>query len=130
MTWRKKAACAGWPTAWWFAGDSDPNRAKALAICKRCPVKAECRMDAIRNGDSGIRGGAGGRAQGVCAYCGGEFYGGPRRKFCGVDCRDLALDRDPLAVCGGGRYSAGCRCRACMTRERDRQRAYRARTAS
>lgn len=43
--WRHKAACDGQDTAWWFpdkTGAYNPATAKAVAICRTCPVQADC----------------------------------------------------------------------------------------
>ena len=55
MSWKDRAACRGYPTAWWFAGkarfrdgqpvgeDNGPVAlAKAKAICAKCPVAGHC----------------------------------------------------------------------------------------
>ena len=47
--WRSKAACAGWPSTLFFseseAEAGAPGQAKA--ICRQCPVVAECLDDAL-----------------------------------------------------------------------------------
>jgi WhiB family transcriptional regulator, redox-sensing transcriptional regulator len=59
--WRRRAACAGKPLAW-FVPDTPrgrrPDYRQALATCERCPVRVECAEDAYANGDDdGVRGG-------------------------------------------------------------------------
>lgn len=40
-TWRRDAACRGYPTGWWFPERGQSN-AEAKAICAVCPVIDEC----------------------------------------------------------------------------------------
>ena len=59
--WTKLALCAGHPgRGWWFPADyHDETSAKAIAICRACPVAEPCLDYAITTGQSeGIWGGA------------------------------------------------------------------------
>jgi WhiB family redox-sensing transcriptional regulator len=58
-TWRHLALCAGHPErGCWFPEEGDDST-KALAICRVCPVRAECLDFALTTGQSeGIWGGA------------------------------------------------------------------------
>lgn len=49
-SWVDQAACAGMPTHWWFPEPhSDKlHKARALRICGRCPVTAQCLAEAVR----------------------------------------------------------------------------------
>jgi WhiB family redox-sensing transcriptional regulator len=63
--WLSLAACRGRPTEWWFPERGDLlARAVAVAICRRCPVRADCLADALALGDvgegAGIRAGLSG----------------------------------------------------------------------
>jgi hypothetical protein len=46
-TWRKQAACAGLPTAWWFEDDRDWRSTLAKDICADCVSKGPCLADAL-----------------------------------------------------------------------------------
>lgn len=56
--WRKRALCAGHPErACWFPEDEEAT-ARAIAICRVCPVRAECLTFAIDTRQSeGVWGG-------------------------------------------------------------------------
>jgi Transcription factor WhiB len=44
-SWHHRAACRGWPVAWWFPESSCPNgreAQRARRICAGCPVQLEC----------------------------------------------------------------------------------------
>jgi hypothetical protein len=41
-TWKRDAACKGKGVAAWFARKGTPEHAEAVAVCKTCPVRAEC----------------------------------------------------------------------------------------
>ena len=55
MSWQDRAACNGMDMRLFFgrAGEPRPERenreAKAKAVCKSCPVRAQCLDDALRN---------------------------------------------------------------------------------
>lgn len=124
MTWRDRAACRGWPTDWWFAKRYTLEHHRAVDICETCPVKAECRRAAIRDGDSGLRGGVTTRDR-VCDFCCGTFpVGNSRRSFCSPECRAAARGLD-MAGGGTGSYSGGCRCADCREGARTRRARYR-----
>lgn len=58
--WTRLALCAGHPgRGWWFPADyHDDDAAKAVAICRACPVADECLSYAISTGQSdGVWGG-------------------------------------------------------------------------
>ncbi len=61
VSWRDRAACAGYPTAMFYpAGDNRAGREAALTVCRRCPVRQACADDALAvptEVDYGIRGG-------------------------------------------------------------------------
>lgn len=62
MDWRHYAACKGMdPEIWFPVGTNGPailQIAKAKAVCRRCPVAAECLAWALASGtDSGTWGG-------------------------------------------------------------------------
>lgn len=40
-SWTGDAACREHPADWWHPDDGDDKR-RALAVCRRCPVQAEC----------------------------------------------------------------------------------------
>lgn len=43
--WLDQAACAGYPTDWWFPSRGETNSREtlvALAICESCPVRDAC----------------------------------------------------------------------------------------
>ncbi len=57
--WRLHAACAGHDPDWWTAaGQGDPsgraNNRRAIAICDRCPVAAQCLDYGTRTGSVGM----------------------------------------------------------------------------
>lgn len=60
--WQIEAACRGKPTALFYPngrkgpGGHDPDYGPALAICGRCPVVAQCRAQAVHDGDIDERG--------------------------------------------------------------------------
>jgi hypothetical protein len=55
--WRKQAACKNLPTEWWFPDvGGEGAMAKAVEICKTCPVKEPCLDWAIAHEDNGIWG--------------------------------------------------------------------------
>jgi WhiB family redox-sensing transcriptional regulator len=57
-TWRDLALCAGYPDRDAWFPDHPDDKAKAIAICRVCPVRAECLDFAIATGQSdGIWGG-------------------------------------------------------------------------
>lgn len=45
--WMASAACAGKPTSWWYSDHRHVEGSKALAMCVRCPVAAECLSHAL-----------------------------------------------------------------------------------
>jgi hypothetical protein len=47
--WRKKAACAGLPTEWWFEDDRNWRSDLARKICETCEVNDPCFSDALAN---------------------------------------------------------------------------------
>ena len=63
--WTERAACRDHPIELWFPprGDDQFDRtvqaaqAEAIAICRTCPVIAECREHGIRHEDYGVWGG-------------------------------------------------------------------------
>ena len=59
VQWRESALCAGHPERdWWFPNDPEDGAARAVAICRACPVQAECRNFAITTGQTeGVWGG-------------------------------------------------------------------------
>lgn len=61
MTWRNDAQCRGKKLALFFPiGTEGPalrETAEAKAVCEQCPVTAECRDEALKNGEVGIWGG-------------------------------------------------------------------------
>lgn len=60
MKWIDEAACRGDPDPnTWYASPHDAeSRARALSVCARCPVAAECLDDALARDDAyGIWGG-------------------------------------------------------------------------
>lgn len=44
--WRADAACAAYPADWWFPENKEDRNA-ARAICKTCPVLAECLAEVL-----------------------------------------------------------------------------------
>lgn len=57
MTWQTQAACANTNPAVFFPGDGKSTE-PAKAICRGCPVKSECRQDAMDRGEKhGVWGG-------------------------------------------------------------------------
>jgi WhiB family transcriptional regulator, redox-sensing transcriptional regulator len=56
IDWADDAACRGMNPDWWHPerGRRNPNVAKAIAICKACPVIAACRDHAARHERQGI----------------------------------------------------------------------------
>jgi WhiB family redox-sensing transcriptional regulator len=65
----EQAACKEHPTEWWFPGKHasgfdgvpTPTVAKALAICRACPVRVECLDYAVDAVELGIWGGTFGK---------------------------------------------------------------------
>jgi WhiB family redox-sensing transcriptional regulator len=59
-SWADAAACKSMPTALWFAPD-DTSQRIALALCRGCPVRADCLAAAVAEEAGqprwGIRGG-------------------------------------------------------------------------
>ncbi len=56
--WRRRAACAGFDTAFFFPEDEDEAATGAREICARCPVREDCLEYALANRqDEGIWGG-------------------------------------------------------------------------
>jgi WhiB family transcriptional regulator, redox-sensing transcriptional regulator len=57
--WRHLALCSGHPERGCWFPDDDGDPVKAVAICRVCPVRAECLDFAITTGQSeGVWGGA------------------------------------------------------------------------
>jgi WhiB family redox-sensing transcriptional regulator len=54
--WRKRALCRGKPVSIFFSDDR-MDRARALALCRACPVAGPCAAYATRNGERGVWGG-------------------------------------------------------------------------
>jgi len=55
--WRKQATCLGRPVNLFFPAEKDrPAVMQAKAICATCPVKNECRQEAINNHERGVWG--------------------------------------------------------------------------
>jgi WhiB family transcriptional regulator, redox-sensing transcriptional regulator len=54
--WRERALCRGEPVSIFFSDDRI-DRARALALCRACPVAGPCADYAIRNGERGMWGG-------------------------------------------------------------------------
>lgn len=49
--WQDQAACRGYPTAWWYAGQTETGQIehrRALAICAGCDVKGQCLESSLR----------------------------------------------------------------------------------
>ena len=100
VSWRDRAACIGKPIDWFFPhGKNAPaQKARALALCSKCPVSAECLADAQSSCDGGIRGGVSLTPKHStdelepkrCAMCMAAFMGSYRAKFCSDDCRNDA----------------------------------------
>ena len=62
VDWTSSAACRGRPTAIWFPTGHGFAEDVALAMCRGCPVRADCLADALEHETSadyrfGIRGG-------------------------------------------------------------------------
>jgi WhiB family transcriptional regulator, redox-sensing transcriptional regulator len=59
VSWREWALCTGHPERdWWFPEDPNDDAAQAVAVCRACPVHAECLNFAITTGQSeGVWGG-------------------------------------------------------------------------
>jgi WhiB family redox-sensing transcriptional regulator len=57
--WRHDAACAGYPTSWWYPPDGmNANYTRrARNICEACPVREDCLIAAMRRNEDGIWGG-------------------------------------------------------------------------
>ena len=96
--WRFAAACRGMDPALFFVDGAghDPRREAALAVCRACPVAADCLRDAIDTGEvDGIRGGLtptarrrhakreGLRPAQVCEVCGDPMRRSSRALVCG-----------------------------------------------
>jgi WhiB family redox-sensing transcriptional regulator len=48
MSWAERAACRGYPTAWWFVERGDMFAVDvARSICARCPVRRDCLDEAL-----------------------------------------------------------------------------------
>ena len=46
--WTTNAACNGYPPELWFPADSDTEtQAEAVRICRTCPVRRDCLIDAM-----------------------------------------------------------------------------------
>jgi WhiB family redox-sensing transcriptional regulator len=55
--WRQKARCAGYDTEVFFPEDTQPTLV-AKSLCRRCPVKIDCLVHALQQGERyGIWGG-------------------------------------------------------------------------
>lgn len=56
QAWRNKAACAGYPTHWWFPdkGHGKDLGIAARAVCQRCPVIDDCLNHALSRVEEGI----------------------------------------------------------------------------
>lgn len=39
--WMERASCRGHPARWWFS-ERAVERARAVEVCRRCPVRTEC----------------------------------------------------------------------------------------
>lgn len=128
--WRRRAACGGYPVAWWF---SDHARPVAAAICAGCGVQSECDADADVHGDEGMRAqrvhvaaevpcDGCGEPLGVVELAAGDTCCGPR---CAEVAEAAAFDR-----LGHGTvrcYNAGCHCGLCRGAVARSKRASRAR---
>ncbi|MBC9729900.1 WhiB family transcriptional regulator [Streptomyces sp. TRM68367] len=56
--WSADAACKGWDTELFYAPVTDPDTRQAKAICRGCPVLAECLADAMARAEPyGVWGG-------------------------------------------------------------------------
>jgi hypothetical protein len=58
MSWRKNASCSNLETSKFFATPMSSNIAVAIAICKSCPVRAECFEESMLFGYHGVWGGS------------------------------------------------------------------------
>lgn len=60
-SWKDKGNCKGIPTRVFYPDEEDPNfevlKQTAQDICRACPFKAECFVEAVDNGEQGIWGG-------------------------------------------------------------------------
>lgn len=58
MKWRDKASCLGKGVDPFFVTPKSQYIAKAIAVCKSCPVRSECFYEAMSYGYDGIWGGS------------------------------------------------------------------------
>lgn len=95
--WQEDASCIGMPLDVFFGSDDHPmtnvQARRGRAVCKSCPVRRDCLMDALlANERNGIRGGylggerrnalvkfSGSISAAMAAFDRGEFYT-PKRK--------------------------------------------------
>ena len=60
MVWTKSAACQApdapspFPDDWGVGRQGRAKRAQALAVCRTCPVRRECGLQALREFDRGL----------------------------------------------------------------------------
>lgn len=55
--WWDYAACNGKPTEWWFPSDREIKRIRAAkTICRGCPVRVDCLIDAVELDSEGVWG--------------------------------------------------------------------------
>lgn len=47
MNWKDRAECRATPWAWWEVGGASRPGPAARELCGRCPVVAECAVDAL-----------------------------------------------------------------------------------
>ena len=106
--WRRDAACAGLPTAWWFTERGDYETvAHAKTICRECPVQTEClNYGMTLPGRLGIFGGQsiynmnrhGAPVIRICEQCGDPYSNRQSTaRYCGETCRKARNDEKKAA---------------------------------
>ena len=122
--WRAGASCRNLPADMFFPDPADDaGRKRAIRVCERCPVRAECLGEALRNNEPhGIWGGYGPIArQRLLGRVGSQRWRGYRQ-------RQAALVDPPVPHGDVRRYvTYGCRCEPCREANVRRGRDYRAR---
>ncbi|HEX9991615.1 MAG TPA: WhiB family transcriptional regulator [Acidimicrobiales bacterium] len=117
-SWRDFSACSGQPTSLWYPDEKGHGR-EAKAVCRACPVRERCLLDAVaRNEQHGIWGGAAEPDRRLLrrARAAGRLEEAVAEHFARLD-GEAAPARDvngPGATHGiAATYAKGCRCFPC-----------------
>ena len=130
--WRERAACRGMPTGLFYPPPGVPGGV-ALAVCARCPVRAECDDEAVESGEEfGIWGGRTEEERAQLTHCrrAGRRHPGPIHLMVtdvlltgpmnGVELADqLSYERPEMKVLFATGYPAGLADRPSLLRREE-----------